>query len=148
MGRFLLENTPSTPRLSLYRLGPTPLCTLSEEGGLESLPQRALMAVPRSIHYLERESYVDGNRASDCAQAQKSARFTATNKKTLTVLESCAAARAPRDMGSTSPQAAPGTLTPSQATAVSHLTLRQEMTSWPQGLVRRGRNVEPSQAVR
>lgn len=31
---------------------------------------------------------------------------------------------------------------------VQTLTLRQEMTSWPQGLVRRGRNVEPSQAVR
>lgn len=82
MGRFLLENTRSAPRLSLYRLGPTPSCTLSE-GGLESLPQRALRAVPRSIHYLERESYVDGNRASDRAQAQKSARFTATKKRSL-----------------------------------------------------------------
>lgn len=37
---------------------------------------------------------------------------------------------------------------PNQAIAVSHLTLRQEMTSWPQGLVRRGKKEVPSQAVR
>lgn len=30
---------------------------------------KALRAVPTSTHYLERESYVDGNRASDRAQA-------------------------------------------------------------------------------
>lgn len=37
--------------------------------GLESLPQGALRAVPTSSHYLERESYVDGHRSSDGAQA-------------------------------------------------------------------------------
>lgn len=61
---------PSAPRrLSLYRVSHIPSCTLRVVAGLESPPQKGLRAVPTSIHYLERESYVDGNRASDCAQA-------------------------------------------------------------------------------
>lgn len=41
------------------------------------------MGLLHIVQTLERESYVDGNRASDRAQAQKSARFTATKKRSL-----------------------------------------------------------------
>lgn len=49
--------------------GQTPSCILRVQAGLEPPLQRNLRAVPTSTRYLERESYVDGNRASDRAQA-------------------------------------------------------------------------------
>lgn len=56
---------PGFPSIGWARLLPA----LMVEAGLQSPPQRAPRTVPTSTHYLERESYVDGNRSSDCAQA-------------------------------------------------------------------------------